>query len=210
MERFRACGFERARLDDIVVRSSRVLLFEGEENELCHSRKILDFIIAARFVHASMPPRKDRYAERKSRRKGTDRYKMLRFGDDALAGLNLLFEHIAHIASLVGAMVLSHPVFDSLNVVGDKIGADQLAMGMDQGRSRVRAVILENHRITHVGVGPPVIQSLAVRLEHQHRMLWRQPGNTADMIGRLDDDFVSPLRLTFLEKLARCVFLVLG
>ena len=135
---------------------------------------------------------------------------MLRFGDDALAGLNLLFKHIAYIASLVGAVVLSHPIFDPLNVVGNKIGADQLAMGMDQGRSCVRAVILEDHRITHVGVGPPVIQSLAVRLEHQHRMLWRQTGKTADMIGRLDDDFVSPLRLTFLEKLARCVFLVLG
>ena len=37
MERFRAFGFERARLDDIVVRGSRVLLFEGSENELCHS-----------------------------------------------------------------------------------------------------------------------------------------------------------------------------
>jgi len=186
-----------------------MLPFEGSEHELRHAGKILDFVIAARFVHASMTPWQDRYAERESGCKWTDRDKMIRFVYHPLAESELLFEHITDVAALMRSMVLSHPIFDPLNVIGDKIGTYQLAMGVDQRRTGVGTIVLEYHGITHVQVSSPVIQSLAVSFEHQRCMLRRQSGDATDMIRRLDNDFMSSLRLPSLKKLAPLPLLLL-
>ena len=90
------------------------------------------------------------------------------------------------------------------HIGGEEIGADQLAMGMDQGGSCVGSVVFKDHRIAHGVEASPVPQSLLVGFEDQSGVFGRQLSDAMDMVWSFDDHFM-PAASLFSEEQIRVV-----
>ena len=202
-------GIERSGLKDVVVGGLGVFAFDGSQSPLDQASQFDELAGGAFLEGRLMFDWQDRDAVGETRCEWAQGDEGIGLGDDPLVRLDFFFEHIASVASAMGLKVLVGSQLGFEYIGGKEIGADQLAMGMDQGGSCIGPVVFKDHRIAHCVDASPVPQSLLVSFEDQSGVFGRQLSDALDVVRGFDDHFMPAARL-FSEEQIRVVVRVVG
>ena len=197
-------GIERSGLKDVVVGGLGVFAFDGSQSPLDQASQFDELAGGAFLEGRLMFDWQDRAAVGETRCEWAQGDEGIGLGDDPLVRLDFFFEHIASVASAMGLKVLVGSQLGFEYIGRKEIGADQLAMGMDQGSSCIGPVVFKNHRIAHCVDASPVPQSLLVSFEDQSGVFGRQLSDALDVVRGFDDHFM-PAASLFSEEQIRVV-----
>ena len=178
-------------MQDVVVGDLGVFAFDGAKRPLDQTSQFDQLAWGALFESRLMLNRQDRDAVGESRCKGAQGDEGFGLGDDPLGGLDFFFEDIASIAPAVGLKVLGRSQLGLEHIGGKEIGADQLAMGMDEGSPGIGTVVFKDHCIAHGLDTSPVPQSLLVGFEDQRGVVGLQLSDAMDVVRGFDDHFMT-------------------